>query len=284
MQPDQESGARMRLRRPRPPLRPFVRLLWASSPQQPRTPRELMLPNGSAHIAIRTSDTPVRLFADPHDAVGHSFSSAVVSGPRSRAYSKDVSVACGSVGAQLLPGAGQLLCADDSSVLAEMHVPLDAIWNQATGDLVERIREASDPNRRMDLLESFLLARLPRARGVHPAIAHSLERLTWDGRIGEAVRESGYSHRRFLTLFQREVGLAPKRFCRVARFQRAVRLLAQGSSLIDTALGAGYADQAHFGREFRSLSGITPGEYLRAAPLHRNHVPIPHVQFRSRRR
>ncbi len=43
----------------------------------------------------------------------------------------------------------------------------------------------------------------------------------------------------------------------------------------ELALRAGYADQAHLGREFRALAGVSPGHYRRAAPAFPNHLPAP---------
>jgi AraC-like DNA-binding protein len=67
--------------------------------------------------------------------------------------------------------------------------------------------------------------------------------------------------RRFLA----EVGIAPKRLARITRFQRALRVLdevdTRGRGAL-TAAACGYADQAHFIREFRQLAGCSPSEHL----------------------
>jgi AraC-like DNA-binding protein len=90
--------------------------------------------------------------------------------------------------------------------------------------------------------------------------------------VAAAGRASGRSHRSFVELFRRAVGLTPKRYCRVRRFQRALAL--PRGSLGALALAAGYSDQAHFTREFRALAGLTPGEYRRRAPERAHHVPV----------
>jgi AraC-like DNA-binding protein len=76
--------------------------------------------------------------------------------------------------------------------------------------------------------------------------------------------------------FREAVGLTPKLYCRVLRFQRALRQLAEHPRIawIDTALNAGYSDQAHFNRDFRELAGLTPGQYRALAPISANHVPL----------
>jgi transcriptional regulator GlxA family with amidase domain len=128
----------------------------------------------------------------------------------------------------------------------------------------------------LDVLEAMLAVRLPRVRGVHPAVAMALERLQTDVAVGAVVDESGYSHRRFSSLFAQSVGLTPKRYSRVRRFQRTVAAMAADPSarLVDLAVAGGYADQAHFTRDFVDFAGVTPGEYRSLSPADPMHVPV----------
>jgi AraC-like DNA-binding protein len=72
------------------------------------------------------------------------------------------------------------------------------------------------------------------------------------------------------------VGLAPKLFCRVRRFQKVVRMISAGQPVdwAEVALTCGYFDQAHFIHDFRAFSGINPTSYLADYIEHLNHVPI----------
>lgn len=65
--------------------------------------------------------------------------------------------------------------------------------------------------------------------------------------------------------FLSAVGMAPKRLARITRFQHALRILEDSDSVsrgTQTAATCGYADQAHFIRDFRDLAGCPPGEHL----------------------
>jgi AraC-like DNA-binding protein len=91
-------------------------------------------------------------------------------------------------------------------------------------------------------------------------------------------REAGLSHRRLLTLFSGDVGLPPKRFCRILRFQ-GVHAAAQRTLRIDwtdLALSCGFYDQPHLANEFRRLSGLTPRQYEQALEA-RHHLLRGHV-------
>lgn len=51
----------------------------------------------------------------------------------------------------------------------------------------------------------------------------------------------------------------PKEYRRIARFQRALRMMQLGSrDYADIAYANGYSDQSHFIRDFRQFSGMTP--------------------------
>jgi AraC-like DNA-binding protein len=267
-------------RAPRPALRPFVKTLWAShegdAPGGSAAQRERVLPTGNAHVVFRLSDLPLRLFDAIDSPAGRSVGHAVVGGPRAGFYVRDVSQPVGSVGAELHPGAAEALLGVPADELAGRHTPLEDLWGAAANRARERLLEADGVERRLDLFESLLTARLPRVRGVHPAVAHALERFAASAPVRDVVGASGYSHRRFIALFRRAAGLPPKLYCRVLRFQGALERLARdpAASFVELALGAGYADQPHLGREFRELAGLSPGRYRQIAPASANHVPI----------
>ena len=163
---------------------------------------------------------------------------------------------------------------------------LEEVWGRAASELQARLSELRGPEAVLAAFERALCERLPRVRGIHPAIAASLARLQHGSDVRALVLDSGYSHRRFISLFHAAVGLTPKVFLRVRRFQRALaRATAQPElSWVALALEAGYTDQAHFHREFRAFTGLTPGSYRALAPGAANHVPIPGAgQIRTRR-
>jgi AraC-like DNA-binding protein len=177
---------------------------------------------------------------------------------------------------QFQPGGAELLLGVPAGELAERHTPLDDIWGRFATEMRERLIDDAGPSEQINTLESLLAARLPKVRGMHPAVAQALERFTTTSKVRQVVTEYGYSHRRFIELFRQAVGLTPKLYCRVLRFQRVLNRIANNrdASLVEMALEAGYSDQPHFNREFREFSGFAPGEYRTANPLSSNHVPI----------
>src|SRR5262249_44624977 len=269
-------------RAPKPALRPFVKVLWASDetvapePRDRDARRELVLPTGTSHIAFRLSDHPLRVFDDVNATVPRVVGHAIVGGPRAASYVKDVSEATRSVGAQLWPGTATLLTSAAAHELAGRHTRLDELWGRAGGEARERLREAKSPEQALDVLESLLAERLPRVRGLHPAVAHALERFASACDVGEVVIECGYSHRRFIALFRDAVGLGPKQYCRVVRLQRAIELAvsAPEMELAELAIAPCFEVQPYLCRDFRELAGVSPERYRRMRPARPNHVPL----------
>lgn len=81
--------------------------------------------------------------------------------------------------------------------------------------------------------------------------------------IAGLAREVGWSRRRLTQRFTDEYGVRPKQVARLVRFNRARDLVAASRHpLAAVAAECGYADQAHFTREWRELSGLTPTGWL----------------------
>jgi AraC-like DNA-binding protein len=267
------------IRRPGPRLSPFVKILWALDQTASSRPvaayRERVLPTGEMHLAFRLSNHPLRLLDDIDDPIAHPVGHMVVGGARASYYVRELSEPVRSVGAQLHPGAGELLFGVPADELAGRHIPLEDVWGPSAVEARERLIEAGAPERQLDVLQALLAARLPTVRGLHPAVAHALGRFTTTANVRQVVKESGYSHRRFIQLFRRTLGLPPKLYCRILRFQEALeRGSTQAASWVNVALDAGYSDQAHFNREFREFAGVTPGEYREISPAFSHHLAI----------
>jgi AraC-like DNA-binding protein len=79
------------------------------------------------------------------------------------------------------------------------------------------------------------------------------------------TRRVGLSQRRFIQVFAAEVGLTPKSYCRVRRFQKARESVrnVEAPDWARVAIDCGYFDQSHLIREFQALSGLSPENYLR---------------------
>lgn len=86
----------------------------------------------------------------------------------------------------------------------------------------------------------------------------------------------GYSQKHFINLFKEQVGVLPKQYLKIMRFQKAIVEI-ENRDIIhwsDFAPEHGYYDQSHFINEFKSFSGFTPGEYINRKTDLLNYVPV----------
>ena len=97
--------------------------------------------------------------------------------------------------------------------------------------------------------------------------------------VGAIAAELQLSRRRFIEIFTRDVGMTPKRYARVRRFQRALSLATTCPSRAwaQLALDCGYYDQAHLCREWAELTGLSPSAVvaLTGTPVKVHHVALP---------
>lgn len=266
-------------RPPKPALRPFVSTIWTSTSDAPvpQPGRELVLPTGSMHIAIRLDGPPLRVFDGPEDARGRTIGAAVIGGVRDHAYCKEAAQAGPMVGAMIRPGSVELLSRAPAGALAGGHTSLEDLWSRRElEEIRNRLQEVSSAAGRLTVLEHLLERRLPDLRGIDPLIAHSLFRFDRGAPVAEVVADTGFSHRHLARTFADAVGLTPKAYCRLRRFDRALgRLHARpDEALAEIAVAEGYSDQAHMTREFRAIAGLPPGRYRRLGPTFARHVPI----------
>jgi len=70
---------------------------------------------------------------------------------------------------------------------------------------------------------------------------------------------------RFATVFREQVGVAPHRYICRLRLERAQLLIRAGVPTATAASEAGFYDQSHLSRHFKSVLGMTPGQYVTAA-------------------
>jgi AraC-like DNA-binding protein len=155
--------------------------------------------------------------------------------------------------------------------LTDSVVALDELWGKTARDLLDRILETPSTGRWLRLVESALEDRLRHMPPARPS-AMSLVTLAQDASAGSApgvarmARDMGIGERQLLRQFLEVVGLSPKLYARIARFERTMRT-AELTGVPDwsqLALEAGYCDQAHLIRECRKLTGTNPRAFLTA--------------------
>jgi AraC-like DNA-binding protein len=239
--------------------------------------RSRALPRGAVTVII---DVGQRQRVDFYAADGHTrltVPPAFITGSHTASYVSDIAAHEPAMAIHFRPGGAFPFLGIPLSDLENTHVGLDHIWGRDGLELHERLIDAPTIAARFDIVENFLLSRPWSSVHRHPGVAAALAAIEGNPSIRMAdIRDLvGLPTKRLIALFRAEVGLSPKAYARIRRLQAALRSLATGSvGGARVAADVGYFDQAHYVREFRSFTGMTPTQYAEQRILLPSHVPV----------
>lgn len=168
---------------------------------------------------------------------------------------------------EYIDGASSLLVRFTAQGAACLGVPGKLLANRSVGladllpqnqvhEVLERLCAADDDRERVNVVQRFLLD-LPFHRD--RIVTGALTLMDAQGQapsIRTIAAKLGLSERQLERRFSEQVGVAPKRFLTLRRFERAVRLAQTAGSMSRAAQAAGYYDQAHLARDFRRFAGV----------------------------
>lgn len=122
---------------------------------------------------------------------------------------------------------------------------------------------APTPQAKADLLLLFLMAKAERSTSRDPLVEQALrlaEQQIRDLRLPNLLRDLGVSERQLERRFAATVGVSPKTYIRILRFNEALRLMKthRYPTLASIAHELNFADQSHFIRDLKAFSGVTP--------------------------
>lgn len=265
--------------RPRPPLDRFVEALWLWDGYVQPHAKERILPDGSMQIVVNLTEDRIPLYDAATGEQRTATRGVLLCGPRTAYSVIDTSSQLAVFGFHFRPGGMLPFLRMPLDELHDREVGLDDLWGRVADELRQRLLEASTPAAKFVAAEQYLVERAVRGFERHRAVAFALGQLCAapERSITEVCDETGLSSRRFIELFRQQIGVTPKAFARVLRFQRAVRTIGGAGPELDwagLAAECGYYDQAHFIHDFRGFSGMTPVEYAAARTEHLNHVPL----------
>lgn len=272
---------------PHPLLCDFIEDFWLYEDYEGDHQREQILPSGTFEIVFNLHEDEFRIYDSPNGDDCRRFSGALVSGPYSGPFTSDTSEESAILGIHFRPGGAFAVLGLPAQELMNSHVDLRTIWGPAATTLRERLCELREPAERFRLLERALVARLVDPPARHGAVRPGLDaivRSCGQAKVRDVARDVDLSERRFISVFAAEVGLTPKLFARVQRFQHALASSrnAPEPDWAQLAIACGYFDQSHLIRECVEFSGVTPGDYRRRRDLldragfhvKRHHLPV----------
>lgn len=260
------------------PLSDFIKVIWYWDGYRQPHQHERLLPDGSMTIAFNLGEYHGRP-SELADVANCTIPARdVICGARSTFMIADTANMVTTLGIQFRPGGAFPFLPMPAAELDGECLPLDDVFGQAVRSFRDRLLESATPQENFAVAEQWLLAQVSKPLRRHPAVEYATGQFlrdSLDQSLSAVLDRIGYSQRHFNQLFAEEVGLTPKRFLRVRRFQRVIgSVSAAPVNWADLAIRCGYYDQSHFVHDFRSFSGLTPAAYLSHRTPHLNHVPV----------
>jgi AraC-like DNA-binding protein len=256
------------------PLSAWVQSIWYACAPASAPGRDRVLPTGNIQIVIN-------LAADSLTAVDEedrrqAIAPSLIAGVRRACEFLDTRDYAEIMGIIFRPGGLRRFMPEPAGYFSFADTSLEDVWGHSARRLRHRLCEAAVPNEKLGILAAELAARL-RPTEPHAAVLAALQailRCPNSLTVAGLAAQSGLSARRLSELFRDEVGVAPKLFSRILRFQLAVRQLHHGVNVpwSELALECGYYDQSHFAHDFHAFSGISPTTYTHHRGPWANHV------------
>jgi AraC-like DNA-binding protein len=255
---------------PGPPLAAFIDWIWYYEGLYPDHSKEHVLPDGTFELVINLRDEARKLFNRGDGARYDSFRRGWISGTHSEYIVIDALANSSMIGAHFKPGGIAPFLGLPADEMRDRVVELDAFWGIGAWCLRDQLLAARGPQLKFRILEQFLRERLlhsslptERSARVNYAVDRFLrqpDQIT----VSVVAEEFGISHKHFIEEFRRQVGLTPKLFCRIRRFQEVLVRIAARERVewADVACSCGYYDQAHFVHDFQEFAGLNPTAFL----------------------
>ncbi|MCS7459648.1 helix-turn-helix domain-containing protein [Paenibacillus doosanensis] len=256
---------------PSPALRPYVSCYWASEPASAEAgsnatiragnadtaetaPKDRVLPDGCADVLFE---------CDTAEGCGSVRFCGILERPFPISYDEAKPVR--KFGIRFLPGGAYPFIRDHLSGFTNRHVALGCIWRPAAAaEWGERVMREPSLTGKVRVAEQYLLALLHRTSPApDAALSNLLHRMfTSKGTIAIAqlAEAEVIGVRRMNRLFERHIGLSPKKFAGIVRFQSMLRTIEARSAAdgLSLAFDHGFFDQSHMIRDFQRYYGASP--------------------------
>jgi AraC-like DNA-binding protein len=240
--------------------------------------KERIVPSGTLELVINLRDDAIRIYDRTRASVCRTFPGIVVSGAYTDFFVIDTAEHALMMGVHFKPGGALPFLGARADELTDRHVDVESLWGATAKELRERLCAATTHQHRFRVLETALLERARWPWKHRAEVQVALAYFENGAKVGDVARRVGLSHRHFIELFTAEVGMTPKVFCRVRRFQRALAALGPGEphDWAHLASRCGYFDQSHLIRDFVAFSGFGPCEFVshRNDRLKENHLAV----------
>lgn len=244
-------------------LREYVRCYWTGNFNAYAAPdlAQSVVPNGTVELIIHLTDYHCELMSDTWGQSPDQIVLGIYTEPYVVRFRKNVRV----FGIRFNPDGFYTLLGIPPSKFLERFEDMEAVGGTSFTAFCNRTRECRQVHDRINIADDFLRKNLTRHSAAYNYVqaAARLIRKNWSLRMTELHDLIAISPRQLQREFKNQLGITPKAYMRLARMSAVHRYLsAEGKvDLTAVAHASGFADQAHFIREFHALTGSRPGTF-----------------------
>lgn len=264
---------------PRSPLDQFVAMfLYFDDVNFPHG-FDRFLPNGDTEILIDFHDTPQFIYDNTSLKEIQACNRVWASGLRT----EPITIPAGNKSEMMVISFKKGMAAPffpfPMNEIADAVVDADLVWSTDFGLLREQVLATKDISERFRIVEDFLIREFQSQMAINPCVAYAIREMTERPDAVNIARlngEIGYSQKHFTEMFRRQVGVTPKSYLKIMRFQKAVRTIDIATDIDwgHISLECGFYDQSHFINDFKHFAGFTPEQYAKIQTNYQNYVPV----------
>jgi len=247
---------------PQQVLADYVKCYWVLESDVPH-PRERIFPDGSIELIFHYRDL-FRKYTS--DGLSQLQQRNFVHGQLTSFIELEATGQTGVFSVRFTPAGLQPFISLPVSDLTGSTVAIGEVWPEEGCRLSASMQAASGSKERIRLVEAFLLEKLATVRADYQTGISCVKALTANEfiPIDELARQLNMSRRSLERKFTASVGLSPRLFTRIIRFNKALNLIADRnfSSFTCVAHTGGFYDQAHFIKDFKEFTGLNPKQYF----------------------
>ncbi len=154
------------------------------------------------------------------------------------------------------------------SELRNLTIPIDSIYSKETEILEDKILNSSNDKQRIEIVESYLISKIIEDKLFHhkrmTTCIENLKVKQSQVSVRELAECCCLSTKQFQRSFNEHIGIMPKDYLRVIRFQNVIhtKYLKPKLSITELAMECGFYDQSHLIRDFNQFSGYSPKKFF----------------------
>lgn len=250
---------------PQPDLSALVKFYWTLEvPFDPNNPKQKIIPDGCIEMTFNLKDG-IKRYTSETDFIIHP--SSMIMGQRTKSYYIEPTGDVDSFAICFYPYGFANFAGTSLDRLVDIETPIKDLFGVLPSkELTQQIFEAPNTQKRIEIIEAFLLTRLHQHTTIENMVKTTVDTLLathGSSPINKLLKNDLSKRRQLERNFKKQIGISPKQLGKVLRLQAALKmLLNEKGSLTNIAYESEYFDQAHFIKDFKEFIGITPKDFL----------------------